>query len=375
MYEFYIHTSKNRIVLKSRRKNMSKVFFKAAEEIGPANTHIDHIKELFWKIPVVEKGDLVAIKIHPGEYGNTTYVPPVIVRTVTDLVKEAGGIPFITDTTVLYRGKRFNGPDLLWTAAVNGFTFGSMNAPFISADGILGDDSVEVPIGGEYIKNITVASAIAKADAMILISHCKGHPASGFGGAVKNLGMGCLDKEGKAKVHSPGKPDIYPEKCTGCGKCIKTCPWDAISLENGKACVDKNKCKGELSCIESCKFGAIVPPENCTTEIQARLGEASLGPLRLLPGKIAYINWIFDLTPGCDCFNFSAPAFAKDVGIVASKDPVSIDKASLDLINKKIIEEGCMHSIIDLWGIDPIIHLKYAAKMGAGNMEYSLCRI
>ena len=351
---------------------MSEVFFRSAAEIGPTNTQIDQIKELFQKIPVVEEGDLVAIKIHPGEYGNTTYVRPVIVRTLVDLVKEAGGIPFITDTTVLYGGKRFNGAELLWTAAVNGFTDGSMNAPFISADGLLGDDSVTVPIGGEYIDEITVASAIAKADAMIMISHCKGHPASGFGGAVKNLGMGCLDKAGKAKVHAPGKPDIDLESCIGCGKCLQACPWDAISLENGKANIDKNLCRGEQSCLGSCRFEAIVPSEGHTTEIQARLGEAALGPLKLLPGKIGYINWIFDLTPGCDCFNFSAPVFAGNVGMLASMDPVAIDKASLDLINKKIVEEGCMHSITDVWGIDPRIHLEYAAKMGAGNMEYSL---
>ncbi len=351
---------------------MSEVFFRPAADIGPENTQIDQIKELFKKINIVEKGDLVAIKIHPGEYGNTTYVRPVIVRTVADLVKEAGGIPFITDTTVLYSGKRFNGADLLWTAAVNGFTFGSMNAPFISADGLLGDDSVAVPIGGEYIDEITVASAIAKADAMIMLSHCKGHPASGFGGAVKNLGMGCLDKEGKAKVHAPGKPDIDMERCIGCGKCIKTCPWDAISLKNGKANVDKNLCKGELSCLGSCQFDSIRPPEDCTTEMQALLGEAALGPLKLLSEKIGYINWIFDLTPGCDCFNFSAQPFAGNVGILASMDPVAIDKASLDLINHQINKEGCMHSIKDVWGIDPIVHLEYAERMGVGSMEYSL---
>ena len=351
---------------------MNEVFFRPAIEIGPEKTQIDQVKELFRKMSVVEKGDLVAIKIHPGEYGNTTYVRPVIVRTVVDLVKEAGGIPFITDTTVLYSGKRFNGADLIWTATVNGFTFSSMNAPFIPADGLLGDDSITVPVEGEYIDNITVASAIAKADAMIMISHCKGHPASGFGGSVKNLGMGCLDKEGKAKVHAPGKPDIDLESCVGCGKCLKACPWGAISLENGKANVDKQLCKGELSCLESCRFGAIRPPEGCTTEMQARLGEAALGPLKLLPGKIGYINWVFDLTPGCDCFNFSAPVFAGNVGMLASLDPVAIDKASLDLINSKIVEEGCLHSITDVWGVDPIIHLEHAAKIGAGSMEYTL---
>lgn len=353
---------------------MENVYFKSADDICSHNTQIDQITALFPEISPVEPGDLVAIKIHPGELGNTTYVRPVIVKTVVDLVKEAGGIPFVTDTTVLYNGRRFNGADLLNTAAANGFTHASMGAPVICADGIRGDDSVEVQIGGETLSSTRVASAIAKADSMIIISHCKGHPASGFGGAVKNLGMGCLDKAGKTAVHEVSQPDIDTEKCTGCKKCVKICPWGAVSVNGGKAHVNYELCKGELSCMDGCSFGAIVPPEDASSRMQERLGEAAFGPVKLFAGKIGYINWIFDLTPGCDCFNFSAPVFAGNVGITASKDPVALDMASLDLINEKMKHENGSR-INNVWGIDPLIHLEYAQKIGAGSMKYSLVRI
>nr|WP_321498613.1 DUF362 domain-containing protein [uncultured Methanolobus sp.] len=352
---------------------MSQVFFKAAEDTGPQNTQIDQITELFPLISPVCEGDLVAIKIHPGELGNTTYVRPVIVKTVVDLVKKAGGIPFVTDTTVLYTSKRFNAADLFYTAATNGFTMGSMGAPFVCADGLRGDDSVSVDIGGEVLDSITVASAIANADSMIVISHCKGHPASGFGAAVKNLGMGCLDKAGKTVVHKVASPAIAIDKCVGCGKCVKACPWNAISVNEGKASVNYDQCRGELSCMESCNFDAIIPPADFPVKMQARLGEAAYGPVKLLPDKIGYINWIFDLTPGCDCFNFSSPVFAGDVGITASKDPVALDKASLDLVNERMKHDGggCVNNV---WGIDPLIHLEYAEKIGAGSMKYDLVR-
>lgn len=350
---------------------MSDVYFKPAENVGPEETQIDQIIDLFPKISPVREGDIVAVKIHPGEYGNTTHIHPVLVKTVVDLVKEAGGIPFVTDTTVLYKGRRFNAADLACTAAGNGFSHAGMGAPFICADGLLGDDSVNVRINGTKVEEITVASAIAKSDCMIMLSHCKGHPASGFGGAVKNLGMGCLDKAGKTFVHRPGVPGIDPEKCVGCQKCISACPWGALYMDGGRAVVNNEICTGELSCAGSCRYGAIVPPAGFTDEMQARLGEAALGPVKLLEGRIGYINWIFNLTPGCDCFNFSAPAFARDVGILASTDPVAIDMASIDLINQQMKHDH-IGQIAGVWDVDPSIHVEYAAKIGAGSRQYTL---
>ena len=346
------------------------VFFRSAKDVGAKTNQLDQVKELFLKISPVKEGDIVAVKIHPGEYGNTTYIRPVLVRTIVDLVREAGGIPFVTDTTTLYKGMKLNAADLIWAAAMNGFTQASMNAPFIVADGLLGDDAVKVDLEGSILKDITVASAIAKADSMIVLSHGKGHPGSGFGGAVKNLGMGCLDKEGKTKVHKVGRPTIDLEKCTGCGDCINICAWNALVLEDTNARVDWNLCRGELACMDSCPEEAIIAPENVDVEMQKLLGEAALGPIKCLPGRIGYINWIYDLTPGCDCFNFSAPPFADDVGITASTDPVAIDTATVDLINRKMGHHD--RSITDVWGVNPVVHLKYAEQVGCGSMEYSL---
>ncbi|MCG7850078.1 MAG: DUF362 domain-containing protein [ANME-2 cluster archaeon] len=348
------------------------VFFRSAEDVGPKTNQLEQIKELFQKISPVRQGDIVAVKIHPGEYGNTTYIRPVLVRTVVDLVRDAGGIPFVTDTTTLYKGMKLNAAELIWAAAMNGFTQASMNAPFIVADGLLGDDAVSVDIGGSVLKDITVASAIAKADSMVVLSHAKGHPGSGFGGAIKNLGMGCLDKEGKTRVHEVGRPTIDPEKCVACGDCIDICAWDALVLEDTYARVDHELCRGELACMASCPQEAIIAPDDVDVEMQKMLGEAALGPIKCLSGRIGYINWIYDLTPGCDCFNFSAPQFAENVGITASTDPVAIDAATVDLINGKMGHHG--RSIIDVWGVDPIVHLRYAEQIGCGKMEYSLLK-
>ncbi len=339
--------------------------FKDAKITQAKDSHPEQIKRIFPHISPVKEGDIVAIKIHPGEYGNVTHVRPVIVRTVVDLVREAGGIPFVTDTTTLYKGMKFNAVELITCAAMNGFTYASLNAPFVVADGLRGDDGKEIYINGDELESITVASGIAEADCMIVISHGKGHPGSGFGGAIKHLGMGCLDKKGKIKVHEVAKPSIDPEKCVMCRKCVEICPWEAIRLPE----IDHSKCCGELSCIDICEQEAIVAPENAEIKMQKRLGEAALGAIRALDGRIGYINWVYDLTPGCDCFNFSDEKFVGDIGILAGRDPVAIDSATIDLINEKM---GDGKSIYDVWGVDPWIHIKAAERIGCGSRSYSL---
>ncbi|AEH60987.1 4Fe-4S ferredoxin iron-sulfur binding domain protein [Methanosalsum zhilinae DSM 4017] len=346
------------------------MFLRTAEDICSDNTHIDQIKDIYAKISPVEEGDIVAVKIHPGEYGNTTYIRPVIIRTVVDLIREQGGVPFVTDTTVLYRGRRFNAVDLLWTASANGFSEASMNAPFIVADGLTGNDSVVVEINGEFLRHTTVASAIANADSMVVISHCKGHPGSGFGGAIKNLGMGCLDKAGKTKIHEVGIPSIDYNKCSSCGICIDECAWGAFTIEDNVVTLDCEVCKGELSCVDCCPSKAIIPPADCSERMQIRLGEAAAGPVKVLEERIGYINWAYDITPFCDCCNFSSPVIAENVGILASKDPVAIDSATVDLINNKIRVDNT--SLADLWATDPKLHILQAEKIGIGSADYLL---
>ena len=345
---------------------MSKVIFKDAKLAGPKENQPEQIKKIFPDISPVREGDIVAIKIHPGEYGNTTHIRPVIARTVVDLVIKAGGIPFVTDTTTLYRGMKLNAPELIQGAAMNGFTHASMNAPFIVADGLKGMEGIEIKIAGEALESIRVAAAIAQADSMIVISHGKGHPASGFGGAVKHLGMGCLDRAGKIKVHEVGKPSIDPEKCIQCGDCTEVCPWGAIDPPH----IDHSKCCGELSCADACPQEAIIPPAHATDKMQKRLGEAAFGPIKALNGRIGYINWVYDLTPGCDCFNFSGERFVEDIGMLAGTDPVALDTATIHLINDKMKMNG--KSIYHVWGVDPWIHIETAEKIGCGSRDYQL---
>src|SRR3989304_4563231 len=254
---------------------LSGVLFQNAKITKPQDNQPEQIKRIFPQISPVKDGDIVAVKIHPGELGNTTHLRPVIARTVVDLVIKAGGTPFVTDTTTLYRGMKLNAADLIKGAAMNGFTHASMNAPFIVAGGLRGGDGKKVKLNGEALDSITVASAIAEADSMIVVSHGKGHPGSGFGGAVKHLGMGCLDKPGKIKVHEVGKPSIDPEKCVQCGERIEVCPWGAISPPD----IDHSKCCGELSCADACRQEAIIPPPDACEKMQKRLGEAALGPI------------------------------------------------------------------------------------------------
>jgi len=345
---------------------LSEIIFKGAKITKPEDNQPEQIKKIFPDISPVSEGDIVAIKIHPGEYGNTTHVRPVIVRTVVDLVIKAGGVPFVTDTTTLYRGMKLNAADLINCAAMNGFTHASVNAPFIVADGLRGSEGKEIKLDGEVLESITVASAIAEADSMIVISHGKGHPGSGFGGAIKHLGMGCLDRAGKMKVHEVGRPQIDPEKCILCNTCVEICPWGAIAPPD----IDQSKCCGELSCADACEQEAIIPPPDAQEKMQKRLGEAALGPIKLLKGRIGYINWVYDLTPGCDCFNFSGERFVEDIGILAGRDPVAIDTATIDLINERMKTSG--RSIEHLWGVNPWIHIEAAEKIGCGKREYEL---
>ncbi|HID27465.1 MAG TPA: DUF362 domain-containing protein [Methanosarcinales archaeon] len=325
----------------------------------------------------VEKGDLVAIKIHCGEHGNTAYIRPVMVRTVVDLVKSAGGRPFVTETTTLYKKGRFDAKNLIETAAKNGFTMSTIGAPFIVANGLRGEDGRIVKINGKILKEIRVASAIAEADSMIVLSHGKGHPFTGFSGAIKHLGMGCLDNKGKSLVHEPCIPFVSEEKCIGCGKCHKVCAWKAVVL-NKVAKINQVKCRGELACATHCPVDAIKVPEGAKNEFLKILGEAALGPIKVLNGKITYINFLYDITPACDCFAFSDAPYVNDIGMIASKDPVAIDAASIDLINKQPFTPHFMpletkhDKFKTIWGVDPWIPLKAAEKIGAGKLKYKI---
>lgn len=205
------------------------------------------------------KDKYAAIKIHFGEPGNLSYLRPNFAKTVADMVKALGGKPFLTDCNTLYVGRRKNALDHMDAAYENGYSPFSTGCQIIIADGLKGTDEVAVPVkGGQYIQNALIGRAVMDADVFIALSHFKGHECTGFGGAVKNVGMGCGSRAGKMDMHSSGKPSVDKALCRSCGACMKNCAHGAIAFDEAhKAGIDHAKCVGCGRCIGACNFDAV----------------------------------------------------------------------------------------------------------------------
>jgi uncharacterized protein len=275
----------------------------------------------------IEKGDLVAVKLHVGELGNPYYVQPVFVHDIVRRIKEAGGKPFLTDSNTAYHAQRNNAYNHMSTALMNGFNL----APFIVADGLKGENFRLVKTKG-ILNEIEVSGAIAEADSMVVVSHCKGHELSGFGGAIKNLGMGCTPSEGKIRQHRTIGLEINTSKCVGCGKCKQACPTALPEIIEGKAKNTASSCMRCPICIDTCPMEAIhfVDKEN----LSKALASAALGVLSTFkPNKVSYVSFAKDIAQYCDCLPNPGEKINKDVGIFASNSSVSIDAAFLHSIN------------------------------------------
>jgi uncharacterized Fe-S center protein len=306
-------------------------------------------------LKIIEKGTTCAVKLHVGERGNVNYVQPEYVRIVTDTIKKAGGYAFLTDTTTLYAGQRHRADLHIDLAKEHGFDF----APFIVADGLWGDDYVEKD-------NAKIASLIGRVNTMVCISHFKGHLNCGFGGALKNLGMGCASKGGKLDMHSRSKPHIDIEKCTHCRKCLEYCLYHAIVEHKGDMIIDESKCVGCCGCMSICADRAIRFQWNQASK-DVQKGIARYGARVIENKRVFYINFLINISPNCDCFHSNEPMIAPDIGILASYDPVSLDQACYDLIRKPIDK---LHP-----DIDPSIQIRYAEKYGAGESVYEIKHI
>ena len=274
---------------------------------------------------------MVAIKLHFGEPGNLSYLRPNYAKVVADVVKSLGGIPFLTDCNTLYVGRRKNAVEHLDAAYENGYSPFTTGCQIIIGDGLKGTDDVEVPVeGGEYVKNAKIGRAIMDADVFISLSHFKGHEATGFGGALKNIGMGCGSRAGKMEQHNAGKPDVDQSVCVGCRQCAKQCAQDAISFgENKKASIDHNKCVGCGRCLGMCNFDAISNSNSCANdELNAKIAEYSKAVLWGRPHF--HISLVIDISPYCDCHAENDLPILPDVGMFASFDPVALDQACAD---------------------------------------------
>ena len=332
---------------------------------------LNKIKKLFKKLEpekLFHKGSLIAVKTHFGELGNTAFLRPIFLRPIIEILKNLKTKPFLTDTNTLYVGMRTNSVDHLHNAFFNGFNYSTLQVPVIIADGLRGENSVEVKIDGKLLKSVKLAADIINADGMVCVSHFKGHEVSGFGGAIKNLSMGCASREGKLEMHSITRPVVNSHKCTACGLCKAACAHDAITIS--KFATITEKCTGCARCIAVCPENAIEINWDETAEnTSLKMAEYALGVHTSLNGKILYVNVAMNISPACDCYPGNDAPVCGDIGFFASTDPVAIDKACYDLVVKNV-EDDPFKKIYDY--IEGTVQLKHAEKLGLGSMDYEL---
>lgn len=325
-----------------------------------------------------------AIKMHFGEPGNLAFLRPNYAAVVVDMVKELGGKPFLTDCNTLYVGGRKNALDHLESAYKNGFSPFSTGCHVIIADGLKGTDEELVPIDGEYVKEAKIGRAVMDADVFITLNHFKGHESTGFGGALKNIGMGCGSRAGKMEMHSAGKPFVNQEDCIGCYNCVKICAHDAPVITSGKASIDHDKCVGCGRCIGVCPKDAVCAASDESNDIlNKKIAEYSLAVVKDRPHF--HISLVIDVSPNCDCHAENDIPIVPDVGMFASFDPVALDRACADAVNRQPVIAGSQldqmphvhhdHFIDSAPTTDWKVCLEHAEKIGLGTQEYELIEI
>lgn len=335
---------------------------------------------------VVAKKDLVAVKLHFGEKGNTAFVRPVFVRKIVESIKARGGAPFLTDANTLYAGTRSDSPSHLVTAVQNGFAFSVVDAPIVIADGLRGKSEVAVAIDQKNFQTVYIGTDIVEADALVSVAHFKGHELSGFGGTIKNLGMGCASRRGKLAQHSTVSPKVKAKRCIGCGDCAGHCSQQALSLVDEKARLDADRCIGCGECILICQTGAIQVQWNQSIPVfMENMVEYTMGVLKGKAGKGLYVNFITDISPACDCVPYNDAPIVRNIGIVAATDPVAVDQASVDLVNREAALPGsCLEKnrgpgedkFRGIYpDIDWAVQLDYAERLGLGSRSYTLEKV
>ncbi len=335
---------------------------------------------------VVGQRDLAAVKIHFGEKGNTAFIRPVFIRKIVDEIAALGAKPFLTDANTLYAGTRSDAASHLTTAIENGFAYSVAGAPIVIADGLRGKTETAVEVGLKQFDEVYIGTEIVEADAYVSVAHFKGHELSGFGGAIKNTGMGCASRRGKMAQHSTLSPKVKTKKCIGCGDCVPHCAQSALEVVDEKCRLDPERCIGCGECILACPTGAIqIRWNQDIPTFLENMVEYTAGVLKNKKGKALFINFITDVSPGCDCLPFNDTPIVRNIGILAATDPVAIDQASVDLVNREPALPGADMKTNQAAGedkfrgvypdVDWAHQLVYAEKIGLGKRKYELVKI
>jgi uncharacterized Fe-S center protein len=350
----------------------SEVYFLPASEKEGHELLAEKTRRIFDALELensVKKDDFVGIKIHFGEKGNTGFIKPPWLKHLIAHLKNKKARVFMTDTNTLYHGSRSNSVDHLQLAAKHGFSIGKLEVPVIIADGLIGRDSGEVEVNLKHVKSAKIASTFFHIDFLLCLSHFTGHVLSGFGAAIKNLGMGCASRAGKLEQHSDVHPWVNAKICTNCSVCMEYCPADAIEQADGSAHIIDERCIGCGECLVVCNVGAIkMRWDGDALRVQEKMAEYAFGVLKSVKHRAGFINYLVRVTQDCDCMSRNGKVLVPDLGILASLDPVAVDKASVDLLmeanNRDFLREA-----ID---VDWLAQLRHGEKIGLGSMEYEL---
>jgi uncharacterized Fe-S center protein len=320
------------------------------------------------------ENDFTAVKIHVGEQGNTTHIPAACLKGLVEELLALKTKAFLTDTNALYVGQRHNAVDHAALAARHGFGQAVLGIPFIVADGLFGTSETAVEINGELNKEVFIASDIVRCQSLVCIAHFTGHPAACAAATLKTLGMGCAAKKGKMTQHAALTIAIK-DNCTRCGLCLQYCPADAITLDDVKAHIDQDRCIGCAECLAMCRFTAIKCDWGQECEmLQKNVAEHALAVLKGKQNKAVFFNFVISVTADCDCFDTpDMPRIVDDIGILASTDPVAIDKAALDIVESTAGEK--LPALIENTQLDPRFQLEHARHLGLGTTDYQLVEI
>ncbi|MFW6140045.1 MAG: DUF362 domain-containing protein [Acidobacteriota bacterium] len=355
---------------------MSKeVFFIPASEQEGTQILSEKTKKIFQRLDFrknISKNSFVALKIHFGETGNKGYIKPWWLLDSIRLIKKRTKRVFFTDTNTLYVGKRSNAADHMMLAHGHGFDVKGSEIPVIIADGLIGRNNDDIQINKQRIKTAKIASLFVDSDALVCLSHFTGHALTGFGAALKNLGMGCASRAGKLDQHSDVHPRVDPKYCDLCQTCFDFCPEQAITEKEGKAFIVSEKCIGCGECLVVCPRGAVkMRWDSDKIRIQEKMAEYAFAVNQIFGKRIVYLNFLIHITKDCDCMCKGASPFTKDIGILASYDPVALDQACVDMVN----ERNGKDSLKAQNDVDWSAQLKHGEKIGLGSRDYEIVKL